>query len=118
MDSPRNILLVEDELDFAQLVAKRLNSAGYEVTIASDAYSGTQACVQKQFHLVILDLSMPAGGGFLMLERIRKIPSKIMLPVIFLTGLDVNEEIRRLANKYRVVEIFKKPYDHEQFLAR
>jgi CheY-like chemotaxis protein len=63
MTSPKRILLVEDELEFAQLLKDRLEMAGYLVSIATDAYAGTKAIIKEDFDLMVLDLMMPAGGG-------------------------------------------------------
>ena len=59
---------------------------------------------------------MPAGGGFSLLERIRKIPTKADIPVVILTGKTVDDGVKQLAGEYDVSEIFTKPYDSEVFV--
>ena len=86
------ILLVEDELDFARIMKMRLESNGYEVSIAEDTYRGTQEAIRGDYDLIILDLMMPAGGGFTLLERIKKLPSKESIPVMILTSSDLDED--------------------------
>lgn len=110
------IIVVEDELNYAKMIKMRLEAVGYKVTIANDAYSGTQQIIKNDFDLIILDLNMPAGGGFSLLERIRKFPAKASLPVIILTGSNVNEETVRNAKNLGVSAIFSKPYDPPKFL--
>ena len=92
-------------------------SAGYEVSVAVDAYQGTQMIVHGDFDLVILDLMIPAGGGFALLERIRNMPAK-STPVVILTGKKIDDEIRARAEANDVAVIFTKPYDSKQFLRR
>jgi DNA-binding response OmpR family regulator len=116
MDTKKKILIVEDELDFAKMVKLRLLSVGYEVQIAGDAYTGTQEIVRNDYDLIILDLMMPAGGGYSLLDRIRKIPSKTMIPVVILTGKTISNEDREKAQEYNVSAIFSKPYDSTEFL--
>jgi len=116
MNTNKEILVVEDELGFAKMVKLRLESLGYSVTIAGDAYTGTQDIVKNDYHLIVLDLMMPAGGGFSLLERIRKIPAKADIPVVILTGKTVDDEVRRLAEEFDVSEIFTKPYNSEIFV--
>jgi CheY-like chemotaxis protein len=105
MDTKKKILIVEDELDFAKMVKLRLLSVGYEVQI-----------VRNDYDLIILDLMMPAGGGYSLLDRIRKIPSKTMIPVVILTGKTISNEDREKAQEYNVSAIFSKPYDSTEFL--
>jgi DNA-binding response OmpR family regulator len=116
MGEMKRILIVEDELGFAKMVKLRLESVGYAVTIAGDAYTGTQEIVKNAFDLIILDLMMPAGGGFSLLERIRRIPSKATIPVLIVTGKTVDDEVKRLASEYDVSEIFTKPYNSAVFV--
>ena len=111
------IIIVEDEADYAKMIRMRLVAEGYDVTIAGDAYSGTQQIMKHDFDLVILDLNMPAGGGFTLLERIRMVPAKASLPVIILTGTHVNSEIVEQAKKLGVSAIFSKPYEANRFLS-
>jgi DNA-binding response OmpR family regulator len=90
-----NILLVEDELDFARIMKMRLESNGYEVSIAEDTYRGTQEAIRGDYDLIILDLMMPAGGGFTLLERIKKLPAKESIPVMILTSSDLDEDAEK-----------------------
>ena len=92
MDEKKKILIVEDEVDFAETMKTRLESAGYEVSVAADAYLGTSETVKGEPDLVLLDLMMPAGGGFALLKRIRNMPSKLSIPVVILTSSDLDED--------------------------
>ena len=116
MSDKTRILIVEDEIDFAKMVKLRLQSVGYDVQIAGDAYTGTQEIIKNDYDLIILDLMMPAGGGFSLLERIRKIPTKTMVPVVIVTGKTINGEDREKAEEYDVAAIFSKPYDSNEFV--
>lgn len=88
----KKILIVEDEKDFAKIIKMRLESEGYEVSVAEDAYQGTHEAVKGDHDLIILDLKMPAGGGLSILKRIRKIPTKASIPVAILTSSDLDED--------------------------
>jgi two-component system copper resistance phosphate regulon response regulator CusR len=118
LSDPKKIIVVEDEPEFAKMVKLRLESAGYEVTVAGDTYFGTQCIIKGHFQLIILDLMMPAGGGFTLLERIRNIPSSSTIPVIILTGRMIDDDIVQKAKSLDVSAIFHKPYDHVVFLAK
>jgi DNA-binding response OmpR family regulator len=116
MDQHKNVIIVEDELDFAKMVKIRLEYEGYAVLVAGDAYFGTQEIIKRRPDLVILDLMMPAGGGFALLERIRNIPSTASIPVVILTGKVIDDAVRDKAKKLGVSAIFIKPYENVEFL--
>ena len=116
MGQKKNVIIVEDEMDFAKMVKIRLESEGYAVSVAGDAYFGTQEIIKRRPDLIILDLMMPAGGGFALLERIRNIPSTASIPVVILTGKVIDEEVRNRAKLFGVSAIFIKPYENVEFL--
>jgi len=114
----KQILVVEDEPEFAELVKARLEMAGYVVSIAWDAYAGTQAILKKEFDLIILDLMMPAGGGLAILERIQNFPGKLHIPVVILTGKVIDNELKAHLSELNVSAIFAKPYNSIEFLSK
>ena len=118
MNEKRKIVIVEDELDFAKMVKIRLEKVGYHVIIALDTYLGMREIVRNEPDLVILDLMLPAGGGFALLERLRNNPSTVTLPAIILTGKAIDEEVRAKAREYDVVDLFQKPYDPAAFVEK
>lgn len=118
MSERKKVLVVEDEPSFARMVGLRLESVGYEVHIAADAYTGTREILQGDYQLMILDLMMPAGGGFAILERIQKFPSKCTIPVVIVTGKTIDDEVKSNVDKYNVSAIFTKPYDSKSFIRR
>jgi DNA-binding response OmpR family regulator len=118
MIAPKRILVIEDELEFAELVKARLETAGYMVSIAVDAYGGTQTIIKENIDLIVLDLMMPAGGGMAVLERLRKFPTKSTIPVVVLTGKTINDTLKTLLSGLNVSTVFAKPYDAVEFLAK
>ena len=92
MNTKKKILIVEDELDFARIMKMRLEATGYEVAVAEDAYQGTHEAIKGDYDLIILDLMMPAGGGFALLKRLKKLPTKESIPVMILTSSDLDED--------------------------
>ena len=116
--TPQNrILVVEDELEFAQLLKDRLEMEGYRVSVVGDAYAATQAVIKEDFDLMVLDLMMPAGGGFSVLERMRRFPGKSTIPVVILTGTTIDDEVKEKAEKYHVHTILIKPVESHKFVS-
>jgi DNA-binding response OmpR family regulator len=113
--SPRKILIVEDDPKIALALAVRLKSAGYEATVAGDALTAVNTALRIRPDLVLLDLSLPAGHGFTVAERLQTlIPTPT--PVIFLTA---NKEpgLRQRAAELGAADFFEKPYEPEELLA-
>ena len=118
MNERKKIVIVDDELNFAKLVKMRLEKVGYKVTIALDTYLGMREVVKNEPDLVILDLMMPAGGGLVLLQRMRENPTTVTIPVVILTAKKIDEEIQSMAEIYDVEELFRKPYDPAKFVDR
>jgi len=81
---PTNILLVDDEKDFVEILAMRLEDAGEKVTPAYDGQMCLDILEKEPIDVVILDIKMPGMDGINTLHKI-----KIMHPlveVILLTG--------------------------------
>jgi len=114
----KKVLVVEDEPSCARMVGMRLESVGYEVHIANDAYTGTKEILKGDYQLMILDLMMPAGGGFAILERMRNFPSKCNTPVVIITGKPIDDDVKSTAQKYHVSAIFSKPYNNKIFVRK
>jgi type II secretory ATPase GspE/PulE/Tfp pilus assembly ATPase PilB-like protein len=86
-----SILVVEDDIDNQVLIARILESAGYEVTVAHDGIDALMNLGKTEFNLIISDINMPNLDGFKLLEM--KNQKGIVAPLIFLTGRsdDVDE---------------------------
>ena len=88
-----HILVVDDNPQNIDILRRRLQHIGYEVTCA---YGGREAIKQldaNDFDLVILDIMMPEINGIEVLEYIRKSRSILQLPVIMATAKDQSEDI-------------------------
>jgi DNA-binding response OmpR family regulator len=105
------ILIVEDDADSRLALSLRLRASGFEVAVAADAAGATSQARQQQPDLVILDLGLPAGDGFVVMERLRGIAPTRDVPIIVLTGRDpeAHEERARAAG---AVAFFQKPADN------
>ena len=79
-----NILLIDDEDEFVETLAERLELRGCVSKIARDGETGISMVTNEPFDVVILDLMMPGLSGLDTLRQIRAIDKA--LPVILLTG--------------------------------
>lgn len=112
---PNKILVVEDELDAAKVLVKRLTSHGFNVLVANDAYQGTALINKEKPDLVILDLMLPAGGGISVLKNVKTNPTIAYIPIIILTGMKDEQKKREVMNE-GVAAYLEKPYDADNLL--
>ena len=118
MRTKKEILVVEDEIQFAQMIKLRLEITGYSVSIATDTNDGITKIQNNRYDLLILDLMMPGGGGISVLEAIKSLPDKAAIPSIVVTGKTVTADLKKKLDEYHIAEVFIKPYDPAQFLGK
>jgi len=104
------ILIVEDEKDLVQVIMERLDSCGHDVDVAFDALQAMMKLSKYKPDLVLLDISMPAGGGLQVLRNIRMNIRLFALQVIVMTGSQ-DEKIKEEAKKLGVAAYYIKPVD-------
>jgi DNA-binding response OmpR family regulator len=80
---PQRVLVVDDDDVIRSLVRDGLEREGFEVCLAGDGESALRVLVEEAPNLVILDVNLPAIGGFDVLSSIRDSSG---VPVILLTG--------------------------------
>jgi CheY-like chemotaxis protein len=110
------VLLVDDEAENRELMAKVLQKSGWAVSEASNGQQALDMVSMTRPHLILLDLMMPVMDGFGFLAALRARPEWAHIPVIVITAKDLTAEDRaRLAGS--VEEVFEKnAYTREQLL--
>jgi diguanylate cyclase (GGDEF)-like protein len=113
---PPRVLLVEDELDQAQLIASWLEAANMQVLHAPTAASAEQILDRREtLDLVLLDVSLPDADGFSLARLVRQDPRHHLLPVVFLTeGSEVTSHLEAL--RAGADDFLTKPIEHNQSL--
>ena len=109
------LLIVEDNVDLAQLVANGLLAAGYQTDIVGTATDARRATRSVSYAAMILDLGLPDGDGLSVLAELRRLADP--LPVIVLTARSSLQDrlggLRGGADDY-----LAKPFAFEELLAR
>jgi DNA-binding response OmpR family regulator len=111
----KRILIVEDDEKVAKALALRIQAAGFDTSVATDGLSGVRCAVESQPDAVVLDISLPAGDGFSVAERIRANVAA-PVPLIFLTA-SKRQEFRQRARELGAAGFFEKPYQPAALLA-
>lgn len=87
----RTILVVDDDVTLVAPLKDGLESAGYRVAVAFDSAQGLLLAQELRPDLIILDFYMPGADGGATYERLRASPLTAGTPVIFSTGLTLDE---------------------------
>lgn len=89
--SANNILIVDDDTDFAESLGDLLEMQGHSFAIASEGTSAVEMAAQRSFDLVFLDIKMPGIDGVETLRRLQKVQERIKVAVV--TGYATNEQL-------------------------
>jgi DNA-binding response OmpR family regulator len=114
--SGKKILIIDDDKQLLLGLSPRLKANGYGMTSATDAVSAIAVARKELPDLIILDLGLPGGDGFVVLERIRALADLAAIPVIVLSARDPAGNKER-AMDAGAVAFFQKPPDNHEFLS-
>jgi DNA-binding response OmpR family regulator len=114
--SGKTILIVDDDPDVRLSLNIRLKANNYNVIFAVDGVASIAQARKHMPDLIILDLGLPAGDGFTVLERLKANDSLSSIPVIVVSARDRN------ANRDRVLKagaraFLQKPVDNAYLLS-
>ncbi len=108
-----NILMIEDDTEFAELLTEYLAQYDIKVTNYEDPYLGLSAGVKK-YDLLILDLTLPGMDG---LEVCKEVVEKYDIPIIISSARsDINDKVEGFA--LGADDYLPKPYDPKEMYAR
>lgn len=117
MSEKKKILVVEDELDLAEMLSTYFRAEGYSVTSVSWGEDAVEATEEKMPDLITLDINLPDIDGYEVCRRIRKIRRAEHVPVIFLTEKRKRKD--KLAGlELGAVDYITKPFDIQELSLR
>lgn len=113
--SDKKILIIDDDEHLVLGLAAKLKANGYEVVSAGDGVAAVAVTRTEAPDLILLDLGLPAGDGFIFLDRLRSMSQHVNTPVIVLSARDP------AGNKNRALQggaaaFFQKPPDNRELL--
>ena len=112
----QKILIVDDDPDLRRGLNLRLRANHYETAYATDGFSAVAMAQKEKPDLIILDIGLPAGDGFVVLERLQQSATLSAIPVIVVTAREPQY------NKDRIIRagataFFQKPADNNELLS-
>jgi DNA-binding response OmpR family regulator len=112
----KKILVVENDKKMAFTLVVHLRAAGYDLIAAPDAVLAMSMALRHRPDLVVLDVKMPGGNGFLVAEWLQDLEGMLGVPVIFISA-NRQPGLREKAKRLGAVGFFEPPYEAEELLA-
>ena len=112
----KKIFIVDNDPDVRQGMYLRLKANHYDAIFAADGLTGMSEARKHEPDLIILDLGLPAGDGFVVMERLKTIPSLGVIPIIVVSGRS-GQANRERAISAGATAFLEKPVDNAELLA-
>jgi len=78
-----NTLLIDDDIEFCDLLTEYLSGEGFFITVAHDGQSGVEKALESDYDIIILDVMLPKLNGF---DALKKIKARTNIPVLMFTA--------------------------------
>jgi two-component system, OmpR family, alkaline phosphatase synthesis response regulator PhoP len=111
----RRVLLCEDEESLILTLRDRLQSEGYDTTVATDGESALETATKKAFDCILLDIALPKKNGFDVCRDLRQ--RGVQTPILMLTARGQVID-RVLGLKLGADDYLTKPFEMAELLAR
>lgn len=109
----KRILLIDDERDIVQIMRKKIQSAGYEVSIAYNGQDGLAITEQEHPHLILTDVMMPVMDGLKFYRELKSRQDISHIPVIVASAHGGTEDAFRVLG---IKDFLNKPFDTQVLL--
>ena len=114
--SRKKILIIEDDQEMRYALQVRLRMNNYDSVFAADAVMAAAIARKEDPDLILLDLGLPGGDGFVLMERFRNIASLSCIPVIIVSARDAQSN-KQKALDAGAVAFFEKPVNNDELLS-
>lgn len=112
----KKILIVEDDAEQLLGLTIRLKASGYEVHSAETVASSLEAAEKARPDVILLDIGLPDGDGFQVLEKLQTSTAVKDIPVVVLTAVGTIENMIKSFDDDRVVTFLQKPVGNPELL--
>lgn len=116
MSEKKHILIVDDDPDQRLGLHIRLKANNFSTAFAADAMSSIAEARKHMPDLIILDLGLPAGDGFVVIDRLKNITQLALIPVIVVSARSIEPNRERALNAGAKAYL-RKPVDNDELMA-
>jgi len=109
----KKLLLVEDDPKITLALKLRLKHMGFEVETAGDAVYAMDLALRQSPDVVLLDINLPGGNGFVVAERLKQSSATADVPIVFITA-SKEREYKSQARDIGAAAFLEKPFSATQ----
>lgn len=113
----RSILIVDDDKEMVSAIRRVLLKENFRVEVAYDGFTAGLRFNDFNPDMVLLDIKMPGFDGYEVCENIRRNPKNNDAKIVVISGMIDEEGIKRI-KKSGADDVFVKPFDNRELLAR
>lgn len=103
----KKVLIIDDDKVIHSILRLAFTKAGYQVFPALDAMQGMMLAKQIKPDLIVLDIMMPAGGGFAVYDRLQMMSGSFQVPFIVFSSVNREEILNRIPEGPQVIVLSK-----------
>jgi len=111
----KRILLIDDEKDIVHIMRKKIQAAGFQVSVAYNGKDGLEITGNEHPHLILTDVAMPVMDGLTFYHELKSRQGISHIPVIVATAHGGTEDAFRVLG---VKDFLTKPFDSQVLLDR
>lgn len=111
----RKILIVDDDKVILDELKEALGGSGYDVQLASEGFAAARSVYKEKPDMILLDFKMPGLDGFGVCEMLRMDEETKNIPIIAITVLDSEEDIKNI-KKCGVKKYMQKPINIDKLI--
>jgi DNA-binding response OmpR family regulator len=109
------ILIIDDDIEFANLLRMHLSAVGYAAEVAEDAVDGGKALLERPPALILCDINMPYMSGLDLMSLMQSDARSASIPVVFISGRTDGDTLAK-AVKLGAADFLAKPITRQQLL--
>jgi CheY-like chemotaxis protein len=109
------MLIIDDSPDFQQMVHTFLRGTGVSWMAAADTIQATGMAVREKPHVMLLDIGLPGGDGFMLLDRLRTNAHTGGIPIIVVTA-QTTPGLEAKARQKGAIAFLQKPFNKQRLL--
>lgn len=114
----KRIAIIDDDHIIQESLQELLGEAGYAVTLAADGVSGYELVKRENPDLVLADILLPRMHGIDLCEKIRACPELSQVPIILMTGVYKDVNLRMYVHKGLAQDFIEKPFREKDLMGK